>query len=121
MRRLDRGLLPTAGERYVQAFNNGDLETLSSLVSPDYTYTEGRLGGTQMDLDAHLGLIRSLLERFPDRRVTVLRRFDGDDSAVVEYRWEGTPNAGGDPVTMSICSVFTTSAGQISSHRTYYG
>lgn len=88
----------------VLAFNEGRVEDVVASVTEDYSYsdpTSGRIEGAA----GHVALMRQVLERFPDRRIEILRSWRGDGGEFAEYRWTGTPAGGGQPVTMTFAAV----------------
>ena len=77
-------------QRYVDAFNAGDIEGLRRLMAPSYRYTDRYAGGTIGSAE-HLAVIGAVLERMPDRRIIVDRILSSGDTCVVVGTWTATP------------------------------
>jgi len=81
----------------VESFNAGDVHDLVSNTTDDYHYFDpvgGRINGAA----AHEAYMRSVLERYPDRRIQMLNCWVAEGAEFAEYRWIGTPADGGEPV-----------------------
>ncbi len=107
-------------DRFLEAFNRGEVPRLSELATPDYTYAEPMFPGPY-DAAGHEEVMRQTLAMFPDRRMEVTRRMPGVDGEVLEAVWTGTP-AGGDPLTLPlwILADIDPATGLISRFRSYY-
>ena len=67
--------------RIVEAFNAGRLDEVVAHTPADYHYSDpffGRVDGAA----AHQALMREILDRFPDRKIEVLKVLDGGGCGV---------------------------------------
>ncbi len=75
--------------RIVEAFNAGRLDEVVAHTTEVYHYSDpfyGRVEGPA----AHQALMRDILDRFPDRKIEVLRSWTASNAEFAEYRWTGT-------------------------------
>src|SRR6476659_8802309 len=104
-----------------ELFNAGRLEEAISLCSSDFEYVDHQNGGV-FDASGFLGEMRRILDAAPDRRVTILRKFEGaPGSGVLEAQWQGTFAGAADPTITGAACVFDVAGGQIKRLRMYYG
>jgi hypothetical protein len=108
-------------DRFIDAFNAGDFETMRSLMADGYSHAEPLYPGPY-DADEHTKLMREVLERTPDRRVAVVKRLAGVAATVVELVWTGTM-PGGDAMRIDGIYVFDLApeADLILRSRAFYG
>ncbi len=88
----------------VRSFNAGRVHDLVRTTTDDYHYCDpisGRVDGAV----AHEALMRSVLERFPDRLIEVLNCWIADGAEFAEYRWRGTPAGGGESVDLLFAAI----------------
>ena len=107
-------------ESIVVAFNEGRVEDVVASVTEDYCYsdpTSGRIEGSA----GHVALMRQVLERFPDRRIEIMRSWRADAAEFAEYRWTGTPVGGGQPVTMTFAAVIELDGEQMRRFANFQG
>jgi ketosteroid isomerase-like protein len=105
-------------ERYVEAFNGGDLEGALANVTTDYVYADPTSG--ELDKAANLDVMRQVLAAFPDRQITLSCVASGDGCEFAEGRWVGTPAGGGSPLVVTGVVVVHVEDAQMTSQRWYY-
>lgn len=105
-------------QRYVAAFNAGDIGALAGMMSAGYRYTD-RYAGGMIDAEGHLAAIRAVQQRMPDRQISVERIVEAGGTQVVEGQWSGTPT-GSAMMRTHLVIVFEVVDGCISSGRAYY-
>ena len=105
-------------QRYVDAFNAGDVEALAAMMSPEYRYVDRYAGGT-VDAESHLAVIKDVHERMPDRQISVDRIVDAGGSQIVEGEWSGTP-PGGATLRTHLLIILDVVDGLVASGRAYY-
>lgn len=57
--------------------------------------------------------MRTVLERWPDRRIEPLTCWVADGAEFAEYRWTGTPAGGGDPVEVVFAAILEFEDGRL--------
>jgi steroid delta-isomerase-like uncharacterized protein len=74
----------------IDAFNEGDWDRLEQHLARDVLYAESGTGRRVEGVAAYLQLCRGWKDAFPDVNGTVTNAVAGDDTAVLEIRWDGT-------------------------------
>lgn len=105
-------------QRYVAAFNAGDMGALASMMASGYRYTDRYAGGI-VDAEGHLAVLRAVQERMPDRQISIDRIVDAGGTQVVEGEWSGTPT-GSATMRTHLVIVFDVVDAVIISGRAYY-
>ncbi len=105
-------------QRYVDAFNAGDVDALAAMMSSEYRYMDRYAGGT-VDAEGHLAVVADVYERMPDRRISVDRILDAGGSQVVEGEWSGTP-PGSATLRTSVVIILDVVEGLVAGVRAYY-
>jgi hypothetical protein len=82
--------MPDVIDRFIELWNEGSVEELRPLLADGYTYGDPLYPGPY-DADAHVVLMRQVVDRAPDRRVIDVVRVPGGAEAVaVTGEWVGT-------------------------------
>jgi limonene-1,2-epoxide hydrolase len=98
--------------RIVEAFNAGRLDDVVAQTTEDYQYSDpsfGRVDGAA----AHRALTREILDRFPDRKMEVLRSWTTPDAEFAECRWIGTRTEDGEIVTLHFATIIELNGGLV--------
>jgi ketosteroid isomerase-like protein len=106
--------------RIVEAFNAGRVDDVVADTTEDYHYSDpffGRADGPA----AHQALMRDILERFPDRKIEVLRSWTAPDAEFGEYRWTGTRAADGEAVTYHFATIIELEDGLVRRFANFRG
>jgi steroid delta-isomerase-like uncharacterized protein len=74
----------------IDAFSAADWDRLQGHLSPEVRYTETGTGRQVDGAGAYVQLCQGWKEAFPDATGTVSNAVTGDDTAVLEIRWQGT-------------------------------
>lgn len=110
----------------IEAANRADLDTQAAHFHPDITYRFKAHGIDVTGRAAFRAMLGALLDRFPDRRVTVTALIVDGDRVAVQMNYTATspgsipglPPAG-QPFTTELCSVYTMRDGMIADGRDY--
>jgi hypothetical protein len=106
---------------YFERFNAGNLDEMTDLFGPGYTYAE-TLFPEPRDAAGHVAHMRQILESYPDRRMRVRRHVPGANGEMVEAEWSGTRADSG--IIMTLHCFFAVdvdpTSGLISRMRLYY-
>lgn len=117
-------------ERAFEAFNRRDLTRAagSDDLNDDVEWIDPGLPGPLRGVAAVRMFMGSLINAFPDAKMTVRSAIEGNDAVAVEYTWTGTHlgplpmgsiPATGKQVRIESCMVFATAGGRISRVRVY--
>src|SRR5215471_6965639 len=110
----------TRFEKFADLFNEAQLVEALGEVADDYTYIDP-VFGTVEGREAHLKVMQQVLAAYPDRAITVIGVWSAGDVEFAEYRWVGTPAAGGDTIDSSWAVVAEYRAGRLLRQRHYRG
>jgi predicted SnoaL-like aldol condensation-catalyzing enzyme len=110
----------TRFEAFAALFNQGRLAEALGEVADGYTYTDP-VFGTVRGKDAHLNVMQQVLAAYPDRAIHVIRAWAAGDLEFAEYRWQGTPAAGGDRVDSQWAVVIEYAQDRLLRQRHYRG
>jgi steroid delta-isomerase-like uncharacterized protein len=78
-------------DRYVEAYNDGDLDTLTSLISDGIRLWHHNKELSLQGRDAVTGFFMTIKSAFPDRRFTDRRGiYEVGDQVIIEHTWTGT-------------------------------
>ena len=110
-----------AVDRFIDAFNAGDFETMRSLMADGYSYAEPLYPGPY-DAEGHIAVMRGVLDRSPDRRMEVIERIGGVGAVAVRALWTGTMPAGGELRLEGVYILeLTDDRERITGGRAFYG
>ena len=90
--------------RMVEAFNAGHLDEVVAHTTDDYYYIDP-IGGRVDGAAAHAAHMQTILHRFPDRKIEILRSWVANGAEFGEDRWTATPADGGDPKELIFATV----------------
>lgn len=88
-------------------------------MADGYTYSD-RYGGGRLDADHHIAELRRVIGMYPDRRIELRDRLDGEGTTVLIGTWTGTPAADGDPMALELALVLSTDGAQVREGAAYY-
>lgn len=106
--------------RIVAAFNAGRLDEVVAQTTDDYYYSDP-IGGRVDGASAHVAHMRSILDRYPDRRIDLLRLWVATGAEFGEYRWTGTPADGGAPRELVFATVIELDGDRVSRWANFTG
>jgi ketosteroid isomerase-like protein len=110
----------TRFEAFAALFNEGRLKDALGEVAEGYTYTDP-IFGTVRGKDAHVTVMQQVLDAYPDRTIHVVSAWGTGDLEFAEYRWQGTPTAGGDRVNAEWAVVIEYRQDRMLRQRHYRG
>jgi steroid delta-isomerase-like uncharacterized protein len=105
-------------ERYNQAWNEQDLDTIVSLHAPDVVF-ENHTAGERAEAGEVAGHIASIFRNWPDMRFTTRRLYARDGLVVCEWTAEATHQASGSRVSWNGIDVFPCEGGLIKRKDVY--
>ena len=115
----------TFAEEWLDAYNAPDLDRAALLYAEDCEYVSRALGIEVKGRAGQRALMRSFLDRFPDRKM-LPRRIVADDRAVAaEVQFVATSPGGpgmpaaGQPYSIEVCCVLTIEDGLIAREHDY--
>jgi steroid delta-isomerase-like uncharacterized protein len=117
----------SVANRWIEAYNAKDFETIKGLMPPDIHMTHHNRGVEVNGPDAVLALMDQFDGLVPDRRFHSTRRqFTDGEHVVTEQTWEATPTADipgfankGETIKLELCCVWTLRNGQIAEYDDY--
>jgi steroid delta-isomerase-like uncharacterized protein len=117
----------SVANRWIEAYNNKDFETIKSLMSDDIHMTHHNRGVEVNGPDAVLALMNQFEGLVPNRRFHSTRRqFTDGERVVTEQTWEATATtdipgfaAKDETLALELCCVWTIDDGKIVEYDDY--
>ena len=121
------GELTDFAERYVEAYNSGDLERIAAFLSDDVRLTHHNRGVDVQGKDAAVELFKAYGGLFPDKAFTNRRSIQvAGDRVIVEHTWGGkaasdVPGwaAEGESVSLDLATFMTVRDGLLVEYHDY--
>lgn len=114
-------------EKYVETYNNEDLETMKTLMHPDVEVTHHNRGVHRVGRDVVFAGKGAAAKAVPDKHFENRRRiFATDGVVVIEHTWAGTATVdmpgfaeAGEAFAIDLCTVMTIEDGVIVKYDDY--